>query len=169
MTAGVCLVLLAGCKGGEQPTTTEPAPREEARPTDHLRSGELIEGKETAFGLTLPRDFYVERRLTGYVSAEGPGTPEDVAAFLRARVKDGKITVGAASTRFDNVHTPGDPRRALQITVEPDPRGGARSKLAVEDVTQPDPPPPDKRDPRSRMESVGLSEDGKILDPKKIQ
>jgi hypothetical protein len=143
--------------------------RQDPPPVDHLRPGELIEGSEAAYTLALPREFYVNSRFTGMVTAEGPGTPEDVANFFRARVKDGRVLVGVAQTRFQGVHTQKEPGRILQILVEPDPRGGARSRVTVEDVTPPPEPPEGQRDPRSRMKSVGLSEDGKVLDPRKLQ
>ncbi len=172
VATGVLLAVALSCNkpsveeagGGGRPERQS----EQPAPIDHLRPGELIEGTETAYSLPLPREFYVNTRLTGFVTAEGPGTPEDVSNFFRARVKDGRVMVGVAQTRFQGVHAVKEPARLLQILVEPDPRGGARSRVTVEDVTPPPEPPEGQRDPATRMRSVGLGEDGKVLDPRKL-
>lgn len=135
---------------------------------DHLAPGEMLEGKVTAYALKLPRDYSRTVSVRRTVSAEGPGKPEDVTNYIRARVRSGDVHVGAASTRFVGVRVPEEPERVLNIAVEPDFRPG-RVRLIVEDVTPVPEPPPDQRDPVSRMKSVGLTLEGKPIDPKRFE
>jgi hypothetical protein len=135
---------------------------------DHLAPGEMLEGKVNAFALKLPRDYNRTVSVRRTVSAEGPGKPEDVTNYIRARVRSGDVHVGASSTRFVNVRVPEEPERMLNIAVEPDFRPG-RVRVIVEDVTPLPEPPPDQRDPVSRMKSVGLTMDGKPIDPKRFE
>jgi len=135
---------------------------------DHLAPGEMLEGKVTAYALKLPRDYSTTLTVKHAVSAEGPGKLEDLTNFIRARVRSGDVHVGASSTRFVGVRVPEEPGRTLNIVLQPDFRPG-RLRVMVEDVTPVPEPPPDQRDPASRMKSVGLTMDGKPLDPKRFE
>lgn len=169
LTVGVA-VGAVGCgnKKNDEGQTQIPAPSS-TLPADSAQKGQLLEGKEELFGVRLPYEWTIVSRSSKSGVAMGPGKPEDVANYLRARVKNGSVNVGASSTRFVKVNVPAEPKRELSIGVEQDQRGGARSRLTVEDTTPAPEPPPDKRDPASRMESVGLSPNGKILHPENLQ
>ncbi len=157
-----------GNKKTDEGQTPTPAPSS-TLPADSAQKGQLLEGKEEIFGVRLPYEWTVVSRSSRSGVAMGPGKPEDVANYVRARVKNGSINVGASSTRFVKVTVATEPKRELSIGVEPDARGGARSRLTFEDTTPAPEPPPDKRDPASRMESVGLSPNGKVLHPENLQ
>lgn len=173
--AALAAVLASGaCKGrSDDRTDTNEAPSAPAPvttlPQDAVGKGQLIEGKEEAYGVRLPYEWSISAKMQNGVVAAGPGKPEDVANYLRARVQAKTVNVGASSTRFVKVTVRSLPNRELAIGVEPDPRGGARSRIVIEDVTPPPEPPPEKRDPASRMESVGLTPNGRVLHPNRIE
>ena len=135
---------------------------------DHLAAGEMLEGNVTAYALKLPRGYSRTVTVKRAISAEGPGKPEDVTNYIRARVRSGDVHVGASSTRFVGVRVPEEAERILNIVVEPDFRPG-RVRVLVEDMTPLPEPPADQRDPASRMKSVGLTMDGKPIDPKRFE
>jgi hypothetical protein len=82
-----------------------------------------------------------------------------VSNYLRTRVRDGNIQVGASETRFEKVRVPSDPDRVLRIRVSSQ---NEYTRLLVEDIT----PPPDLTGtPEERLRRVGLTKDGKMADP----
>lgn len=131
----------------------------DAGPRDHLAPGELIEGKTTAFGITLPRGFVLRSAFSDMAIAEGPAKPADVANYLRARVPARSAMVGAASTIFDHVQT--EPGRELVVKVEPMPVGQG-TLISIRDVS---PPPPDGLTVDQRWREAGLTPEGRIADP----
>lgn len=164
----VC-TLLAACKDDavstEQAGGTTPQPTKTVTPVDHLAPGELLEGTETALGLRLPRDMRVTLSMRDRVAADGLIGQELIANYVRARVKDGKMTVGASSTVFENVHVAARPDRPLRIQVE---TWKGRCHMEVWDVT----PPKAEPDPGSdaeRWRKAGYNPDGTPLDPLHMQ
>ncbi|MBL8611515.1 MAG: hypothetical protein JNL38_29490 [Myxococcales bacterium] len=172
--AALAAVLASGCRGkvddrsetSEAPSAPSPVT---TLPQDAVGKGQLIEGKEEAYGVRLPYEWSISSKMQNGVVAVGPGKPEDVANYVRARVQAKTVNVGASSTRFVKVTVRSLPNRELAIGVEPDPRGGARSRIVIEDVTPPPDPPPEKRDPAARMESVGLTPNGRVLNPSRLE
>jgi hypothetical protein len=142
-----------------------PAPSESAPPltsADRLAPGELLEGSDRAFGLTLPRGLRIEESFAAVVFARGPLKATDVANYVRSRVSGGSVTVGAAATVFNGVFAATDPTRPLTIHVEALPRGdGAR--VEVRDATPP-PGMPGSTD-EEKWKAAGLAPNGKIADP----
>ncbi len=133
---------------------------------DELAPGELPEGTDHAFGLTLPRGTRVEQSFSDSLYARVSSPSEAVANYVRARVKDGTVTAGAIGTVFDGVRAPADPARVLHIRVIRFPTlQGCR--LEVRDVTPV--PAPNLPDEAARWKSVGLTPDGKLADPKHLQ
>jgi hypothetical protein len=137
-------------------------------PLDELAEGEVVEGKERAHGLPLPRLSEVQARLEGSVQVVSPLTPEQLVGFVRARVKDGAVRGEKGETRFREVVPLAEPTRRLDIQVRSVRLVGAvRSEMTVRDVT---PVPPD---PKLTIEQLwneaGLTPSGEILDPKRLE
>jgi hypothetical protein len=140
------------------PGTATPAPP----PRDHLVPGELIEGNERAFGLTLPRGSTVESAFAQQVIAGCPSKATDVANYIRPRVSMGTVAVGAASTIFERVQVAANPGRELVIRVE-GATTGTGSRITVRDVTPPPVDPSLTED--QRWQQVGLTPGGRVADP----
>lgn len=135
---------------------------------DHLAEGEIPEGKEKAFTLPLPRAVRVGPRFEGTVHVACQHTPEELANFVRARVRDGKVSTGTAATLFEGVSVATAPDKKLRIEVRrSSPLSGFRSEMTVQDVT------PTANDPNlseaDRWKKAGMTPDGKLLDPKHMQ
>ena len=140
-------------------------PKTEEAPADRLAPGEVVEGTEHAFGLPLPRPSQVEARFQTSVHVTSSVTPEQLANFVRTRVKDGKVTQGTSSTKLENVIPRDDQKKRITIEVRPLRSGnGNRSEMVVHDTTPP-PLEPNLTD-EQRYKKAGLTPDGKLLDPK---
>jgi hypothetical protein len=143
-------------------------PKTEAPPPDRLAPGEVVEGSERAFGLPLPRASHVAVRFAASAHVTSTVTPEQLANFVRARVKEGKVTQGTASTKLENVIPRDDKNKRLTIEVRPLRAGnGNRSEMIIRDTT---PPPfdPNLTD-EQRYNKAGLTPQGTLLDPKHLE
>ena len=128
----------------------------------------MVEGKERAFGLPLPRYTRVAARFEKTVHVQTPLTPEELVNFVRARVKDGKVTPGTSGTQLFDVTPVGDPQKRLTIDVRLYRGGdGNHSEMVVRDTTPP-PVEPGLTD-EQRWQKAGLTPSGQIADPKKLQ
>jgi hypothetical protein len=164
-TIALCLFCVLACKRRE-PEADRAQPAASAPPVDRLAPGELIPWDKKAFAIVLPRDLTVDHALPEVVWASGPVGASDLANYVRARVRDGAVTVGATATVFDQVKPIDDPSRLLYIRIFSGPMGrGAR--MEVRNVTPP--PLPNLPNEEERWKQMGLSPDGKILDPKHLQ
>jgi hypothetical protein len=157
-----------GCKRSEdeaaaQAVATLAASQKSFQKSDHLAEGELLEGKEKAFALLLPRGAKVTYRFASAIHVEAAIALEPLANYIRSRVRDGNIQVGASETRFERVRVPEEPGRPLRIRIATQ---NGYSRIVIEDVT---PPPDPTGSPAERMQQVGLTPDGKLLDPKKAE
>ncbi len=165
LTAALAIVGTActSCKRAE-----DKRPPEETKPPDHLVPGEAVEGPERAFGLPLPRLATVEARFEKTVHVHSSLTPEELVNFVRARVKDGKITPGSSSTQLFDVTPLSDVKKRLTIEVRGFKGGdGSHSEMFVRDTT-PLPTEPGLTDDQ-RWQKAGLTSDGRIADPKHLQ
>lgn len=165
--AGLLLVL-AGCEKDEHTDAPPPpvVPATASAPVDHLAKGELLEGSEKALTVVLPRDLHVDNAFVQVVYASGSASPEDVANYFRARVRDGSVTPGASATLFENVRVPSSPEVLLRIRVQPK-QEGIGTSVEIRDVTPP--PPMNLPDEESRWRSAGLKPNGALADPKHTQ
>jgi hypothetical protein len=166
----VFLAVLVSCKGARQEDADAPAATAAAAgrpdlPPDHLAPGELIEGTEKIFALPVPRAMKVSWSFKDRGLAEGQVEPERVANFVRARVHEGKISVGASSTVFEDVRHTAEPLRLLRIRIE---RVRGKCQLEVLDVTPPQ-PGPDPGSDEARWRNAGFTPQGKPLDPLHMQ
>ena len=93
-----CRKALPESDGSTQGPGTSPggatAPAAEAPPLDHLAPGELVEGTEQAFGLTLPRGVHVESSDRGDVRAVGLVALHAFVKYLRAHVQESDLDEG---------------------------------------------------------------------------
>ncbi|MGH7328103.1 MAG: hypothetical protein ACREJX_07100, partial [Polyangiaceae bacterium] len=137
------------------------------KPVDHLAPGELLEGREKAFGIVLPKDIGVDRRFVDVVYAEGSPPADAVAKYFSSRVEGGQVKTGDRGTTFDGVHAPGNTNVTLRVevaTANDGPFAGRGSKVVVRDITAPK--QPDLPDEAARWNAAGLTPDGKLADPK---
>jgi hypothetical protein len=171
MRVGFLTLALASLAPACGRDTSDVAPVPTAQPysaaksaVDHLEPGELIEGKETVLGLKVPRDLRVTISTKDRGIAEGRVETERVANYVRARVKDGKVTVGASSTVFEGVKLAQaqPPDRLLRVSIL-SVRG--QCHLEVWDITPPKPTEPDPGNDPDRLRRAGLNPDGTPLDP----
>ncbi len=166
----LALALMFACGGcrKDEPNTVDlvPTALASAPPVDHLAKGELIEGTDKALTVVLPRDLHVDNAFVRVVYASGAASPEDVANYFRARVRDGSVTPGASATLFENVRVPAAPDVLLRIRVQPR-EDGVGTSVEIRDVT----PPPSLNlpDDESRWKSAGLKPNGQLADPKHTQ
>jgi hypothetical protein len=144
------------------------APEEPSRPpVDHLAPGELLEGQARAFELVLPRAMSIDHAFVDVVYASGPVPVESLARYVRARVRDGAMRPNGESFVFDGVRVPDNPKRLLRIRVEPRTSGRVGADLEIRDVTPPEATAHD--DEASRWREVGLTPDGRLLDPQHLR
>lgn len=160
------LASAAGCKEDKAAVVTAPSASATAAPIDHLAPGELLEGTDKAFGMVLPRGMRVVHGFDDLIVASGSPPADKVTNYVRARVKDGKITVGARATVFDHVRTPAAPDLELSIKVEPA-DGMEGTRVEVRKLTMPK--APELPNDEERWRAAGLRPDGRPLDPKKLQ
>lgn len=151
----------AGAPGGQDAGVAAVAASDSNVPADHLAPGELVEGHEQAFGLTLPRGLTVDQRLPGVVTTSGPVAVPPLIAYLRAHLEGGSMSKKDNATTFEHVkllgHADG-PDLQIYITRLP-----ARTLMQI---LQPEPVPPSTLpDEASRWRAAGLTPDGKVLDP----
>ncbi len=164
------LAFLLSSGACKRPGSEEAPPRPPAsatassKPVDHLAQGELLESDQKVFGLALPRVLRVTQRNMGRVVGSSDSSPEHLANFFRARVGGGKILVGSTSTQFLHVRPRADPSRELDIRVEQEKNG---THVNILDVTTP--PFPTPTSAAEARKQAGLTPDGKLLDPKRIE
>jgi hypothetical protein len=139
-----------------------PGPGASAAAHDRLAPGELVDGPLRAFELRLPAGVVIREAFTSVVYAWGPVDPMKLANYLRGQVQGGTVSVGAAATVFEQVTVPSNGKRLLRIRVETAAQGHS-AQLEVRDIT----PPPQipAADDAERWRRVGMTPDGKLLDP----
>jgi hypothetical protein len=166
-TGVLTIALVVACQKDEPtPTPASASVEVEPPPVDHLAKGELLEGTDKALTIVLPRVLHVDNAFVHVVYASGNASPEDVANYFRARVRDGSVTPGASATLFENVRVPASPEVLLRIRVQPM-QDGIGTSVEIRDVTPP--PPMNLPDEESRWKSAGLKPNGTLADPKHMQ
>jgi hypothetical protein len=166
------VLLLAACaflgcthaappEGAPAPSAAAPAPSATPAPVDHLEPGELVEGPVKAFDMPLPREVSVEWIHLGSVRAIGPVSVHALVKYFRTRILQGQRTEGDRFASFDDVRLAGHPGTVFRIKLtELPPRG---TLVEIDDVTPP--PVPDLPSEEARWRQVGLTPQGKLLDP----
>jgi hypothetical protein len=148
---------------GETPTAAASAAAVRETPSvpaDHLAPGELLEGKDKAFDVILPRGLQVDGRFADEVMASGPVALHPLVAYFQAHVQSGGLSEGATSATFDRVMAPDKPERLLSVHMV---KVGDGVHVDIRDVTPLKVPPlPDEP---ARWKQVGLTPNGRLLDP----
>jgi hypothetical protein len=153
-------------EGTQSNATATPvgAPQPSEKPVDHLAPGELAEGSQTAFGVTLPRDLQVRESYVDVVTATGPVSVHALVRYLAARLEGGSLREGAEAATFEHVAARSKPEPELLVRVT-SVLGGSR--LEMHKVTHL--PASSLPDEASRWRQVGLTPQGKIIDPSHLE
>lgn len=162
------VALLVACKGGG-PAPAGPAvaasPSSSAAPDvtplDHLAPGELVEGTEHAFGITLPRDLHLEAAFADVAYARGGVPVHPVVRYFHQRLEDGTLREEETTAVFDRVKVRGRPGTELAVRILGSPSQGTR--VEIRDVT-----PvalPTLPDDGARWRRAGFTPTGKVADP----
>jgi hypothetical protein len=163
------LALAAACRrpapsdtseGQASATAAAAASASIAPPADHLAPGELIEGSQQAFGITLPRDLRVKGTFVDVVYASGQVSVHALTQYFRARLEDGSLREGAQASTFEHVRVRGKPGLELLVRVAAA-RDGAN--VEIRNATPPTASP--LGDEPSRWKAVGLTPHGRVADP----
>jgi hypothetical protein len=159
--------LLLGCSKSEP---EEPAPAAPAattstpKPVDHLAPNELLEGKDKALGLVLPRGAIIQQAFVDVVYVQARVKLEAMVEYVKARVREGSFTKSDKSATFERVKIPTNPGVLLRVRIERAP--DMSIKVEVRDVTPP--PNPNLPNEEERWKQVGMTKDGRLLpDPKR--
>jgi hypothetical protein len=129
-------------------------------PPDHLAPGELVEGSEQAFGVALPRGMQVTQSFVDLVTATGPVSVQSLSRYLGARLVGGTLREGTDAATFEHVAARGKPEPELLVKIT---STFAGARLEINKVThQQVHLLPDEE---ARWRQVGLTPQGKIVDP----
>lgn len=152
-------VLMLACrKEVPPPPDSELAPAPSS--PDRLPRGELLEGDTRIFGVPLPVDATVEAAFRWSASARGPWSPEDLAAYLKPRLVTDHVEIAGRKILFPRARVRAGGDTILRIEVDSF-RGGAI--LHLRDITPP-PVQPNLTE-EERWRAVGMTPDGRLLDP----
>lgn len=167
LLAAVALVG-SGCED-EPPPPAPPRPVYTPPPVDRLAPGELAEGV-VVFGVTLPRGMKVKNNGHEWVMAVGNLKFEQVASYMRDHLEAERVETGPAKTLFTGVTTT-DNGKARKLRVEvADTGSGLRTRIDLYDETPVEVPDDYKElSVPDRWKRVGLTPDGKPIDPEKFE
>jgi hypothetical protein len=159
---------LPGCKGRRAPQELEVPPLHSAvtpqTPVDRTLPGELAEGTEKAFGLTLPRVMIVSGRYADLVMAHAEVPADQVVGYIRPRVT-AEVMVSLDRTVFPRAVVPGQP--GVELAIEVLVRDGVTA-LSVRNLSAV-PKAPDVKTDEERWRAAGLKPDGTLIDPTHLQ
>lgn len=156
---------LSGCGEGKSAPTlgSVVVGSASAPPVDQAAPGELAEGTEEAFGLTLPRRMRVVARFDDAVHARGSLAQKDVVRYVRDRVIAERVDDDGAKALFTNATAKRSPQLRLDVEVL---QVGAQSEIVVRDRTRP--PAEPGLNEAERWRALGLTSDGRLIDPKHL-
>ena len=157
---------LGACHRDQDDVTPTPTATPSVAPVDHLAPGELLEGKESAFGVVLPREMSIARQFVDVAYAEGAPNEDAVSKYFSTRLQGGKVTTAEGTATFDGVHVASAPDVPLRIDVavaNDGPLAGRGTKVTIRNLTAPK--QPDLPSEEDRWKAAGLTPDGKLLDP----
>jgi hypothetical protein len=129
-----------------------------------LAPDELLEGTDTVYALRLPRGVKTRFWFGNTAWAEGPVPLDKATAYVRARVRDGRVLVANDAATFEEVRVPTEPTRYLRIRLT---RNEAGTRFELHDATVP--PAPDLPDEAARWRAMGLSPEGRPLHPERLE
>lgn len=167
MTKGTLLLSalvlgLGGCKK-KAPPPPAPAALAPSEP-DRLQPEQLLEGDQKVFHLALPVSSTIEAIFRESVSVRGEYAPEDLAAYLKSRLRSGHVEMAGDKIVFPKAQVRGGDERLFRVEIGPL-RGGAQ--LRMRDIT-PAPADPNLTE-EERWRQVGMTPDGRLLDPHNLK
>ncbi len=146
--------------GDAPPSASSAAIRTSAAPADHLAPGELLEGTDKAFGVTLPRGLRIDGAFRDVVYTTGLLDVHALATYFGAHLQNGDFREGATSATFEHVTAKEQPGRLLSVHIV---KTGGGARADIRDVTPiPGLPFPDEA---ARWKRVGLTPSGRLIDP----
>jgi hypothetical protein len=146
---------------GDAPASRLDTPTASTPPADHLGPNELLEGTDRVFGVLLPRGLAVEKRFPDFVDATGPMTVHALVMYLRPRLQGGSLRESETVATFERVTTAAlPPYTDLSIHLAVTLNG---TRVEMSSTTHP--LAPTLPDEAARWRQVGLTPNGKILDP----
>ncbi len=140
-----------------------PPPPPPPLPVDRALPGELAEGPEKAFGLTLPRVVDVRARFGDLVVGRAEVSSDRVANYVRQRVSAEKVETGPAKTVFSRAIVRGHP--GVELAIEVLAHGGS-TEIQVRNLPMALGPP--GLTDEERWRAAGFKPDGSPLDPKHL-
>jgi hypothetical protein len=166
------VAVLCSCKNEPEVTVLEaPTASVSAKPVDHLAPKELLEGDAKAFGIVLPRGVRLDQSFADVAYASGPVDTQAAVQYIRAHVREGKMIqpdfAGDGKTTFDHVKVPAMPDKQLVVSVKPAKGAVGMTQIEVRDVTPTK--APELPDEAARWRAAGLTPEGRVLDPTKLQ
>jgi hypothetical protein len=170
LACAALLVAALGCRAREEAAPQNAArasgaPASSAQAPDRLEPGELAAGKLAVFGFLVPRQMTVERRFRDEAYLTGTVSAPALAIYVRNQVTASRIEMTGERTIFEQARIKaGDPQRLYRFELVPE---GTRTALIVRDVT----PPPTVQgiSEEERWRRAGMTPDGKLVDPKKVE
>lgn len=164
--AASATVVSLGCD-----SRSEPAPSASGSSTpktpDRLAPGELAEGKSTLFGLKLPVGMEIEARFEHSAHASGIVPATKLANYVRQRVEVARVELAQSGTIFPQaVIRAGDPARRYRIEIS---SKGRSTKLSVQWLNPPKPPPVPGLSEEQRWQRAGISPDGKLIGQQQLE
>lgn len=148
----VSLALVQGCKK-DQP---QPVPTQATASPDRLSEGEVLPGRDSAFGLELPQGLKVAARYPHVVQMSSTLSREAVVRFFRENVLVQHVEVTPSHTLFPKVYIKGDKSKhiyRIDVTV-----GSGRTLVNMRDITPP--PVTQGLTEVQRWEQAGRNPDG---------
>lgn len=163
VATGVALGCRGKPRGGEQ--SVAPAA---STPPDRLAPGEPAPGQEKAFELLLPRGARIDRSFGGSVYVHVPHPPEKVANWVREQSDDAEAVVGPTGTVFSKMHVRGaDTSHHLRVEISPGVTNDMTSMVVDRVEDRPKDVPSGSNE--ELMKKAGLTPEGKLLDPTRVE
>lgn len=157
--------MLIGCR--RTPSGAAPAPVSSV-PPDRLAPGEAAPGQEHAYDLLLPRGARIERYFGKSIVAFVPMPAEKVANFVRTQADEADAVVGPTMTVFPKLRVRGAKTdHWLRVEIARAERTDMCNVIV--DRVDDKPPPPVGKSNAELLKEVGLTPDGKPLDPKHLE
>jgi hypothetical protein len=157
-----------GCNKEEEkakPAPVDPRGAPTAATPDRLPPGELLEGEARAFGLPLPRQMKLESITKRTAHARGEVSAQLLSDYLRQRVLVHHVEMAERTLVFPKVQLRGDPEHTvLRLEVIDE---GVTTHLIVRNLMGP--PLVEGLSDEEHWKRAGMTPDGKLIDPQKLQ
>jgi hypothetical protein len=165
---GTFAVLASGCHKPEVTDTKAQTPEgpvaaspgATGAPVDHLAPGELVEGSRQVFGVALPRVMNVRQSFVDVVYASGPATLDALVPYFRSRLEGGSVRRWPSVATFEHASVRGKPGVDVFVRLATVPEGAS---VEIRDATPH--PGPSLPDQAARWRQVGLTPEGRLIDP----